>query len=463
MEQATSSPRRVVIVGGGFGGLHVALSLRRSPVEIVLLDRRNFHLFQPLLYQVATGGLSPANVAGPLRSILRRQKNARVHLAEVVGFDAAQRKVLLADGEQPYDVLVVAAGASHSYFGRDEWEPFAPGLKTIEDAVEIRRRVLLAFETAERLSDPKAIRRELTFVVVGAGPTGVELAGAVAEMARFTLRHDFRSIDPGSARVVLVETEDRVLRAYHPSLSKKGERSLDRIGVEVRTQTRVLSVGPDSVQVEAHGERESIDCRTILWAAGVKASPLGGRLAEATGCTLDRAGRVVVKTDLSLPGYPEIFVIGDLAHVEDEERRPLPGTAPVAIQEGRYVSRLIDARARGKTLPPFRYRHPGNMATIGRAAAVFERGWLRMSGLIAWLGWLFVHLMAIVQFENRLLVFFQWAFIYLANKRTARLITGESAEILPRFEKPPLADPRSRLPAAEEPNRFLSDPTTPTG
>jgi NADH dehydrogenase len=414
----------VVILGGGFGGLYAAQSLQRGRVQVTLVDRRNFHLFQPLLYQVATGGLSPANIAAPLRSILKRQENAQVLLAEVCDFDLANRRVILTDGELPYDTLVVAAGAGHHYFGNDHWQTLAPGLKTIEDATEIRRRILLAFEAAERETDPDATRRWLTFVVIGGGPTGVELAGALAEISRDTLKHEFRSIDPSDAQIVLCEGSDRVLPTYPPQLSENAERQLEKLGVTVRTGTTVADIQPESVTVRTDDCTETIPTRTVLWGAGVKASPLGSMLAKAADIETDRSGRVPVESDLSVPGHPEAFVIGDLANVPGESGDPLPGVAPVAMQQGRYVARLIRKRLRGRTLPPFRYRDYGSMATIGRSKAVAVVGPFRLSGLMAWLAWLFVHLIQIVEFQNRLLVSIQWAWSYLTWNRAARLITG---------------------------------------
>jgi NADH:ubiquinone reductase (H+-translocating) len=416
---------RVVIIGGGFGGLNAARALRRVPVHVTLLDRRNFHLFQPLLYQVATGGLSPANIAAPLRGILSRQRNTTVFLADVVDIDVERRAVLLIEGDEvPYDTLVIATGSSHHYFGHEEWAPLAPGLKTIEDAIEIRRRVLLAFEAAEREPDAATRRGWLTFVVVGGGPTGVELAGALGEIANDTLRHDFRSIDPAQAEIVLLEATERVLPPYPPDLSAKAERSLRRLGVTVRTGATVTAIQPGYVAIRSAGQDESIAAQTVLWAAGVQASPLGRRLAERTGVEVDRAGRLVVEPDLTLAGHPEIFVIGDLALCKSERGQPLPALAPVAMQEGRYVARVIAARLRGKTVGPFRYRHRGNMATIGRAAAVAELGRLHIAGYPGWLAWLFVHLLYLVGYQNRLLVLLQWAWNYVTRNRAARLITG---------------------------------------
>lgn len=415
---------RVVIVGGGFGGLHAARKLARGPLDVTLVDRRNFHLFQPLLYQVATGGLSPANIAAPIRAILKRHRNVRVLLGGVVDVNATRRRVVLADGEIAYDTLILAAGASHHYFGQPQWESLAPGLKTVEDATEIRRRVLLAFERAERALSPDDMKALLTFVVVGAGPTGVELAGALAEISRVTMRDDFRAIDPRHARILLVEGVDRVLPGYPSKLSDAAALSLERLGVEVRTRTLVTDLGPEHCELR-HGEiRERVATRTVLWAAGVQASHLGRALAATTGAPLDRAGRVLTAPDCSVPGYPEIFVIGDMAAYAHGHDEVLPGVAQVAIQQGGYVARLICARLRGRTLPPFRYRDWGSMATIGRHAAVADMLGLRFSGYPAWLAWLFVHLMALVEFQNRQLVFLQWAWSYFSHNRSARLITG---------------------------------------
>jgi NADH dehydrogenase len=415
---------RVVIVGGGFGGLYTALKLRKAPVDVTLIDRRNFHLFQPLLYQVATGGLSPANIASPLRALLRRHKNTRVLLGEVSDIDVAGRRVFLGDEAVPYDTLVLAAGMRDTYFGHDEWERMAPGLKSVEDATAIRRRILLAFEMAERETDPAKVSEWLTFVIVGGGPTGVELAGALAEIAHYTLRGNFRHIDPRNSQIILLEGADRLLLAYPPVLSAKAARSLERLGVTVRTGALVTQLTPDCVTVKTKAGVERLAARTVLWAAGVQASPLGRALAKSAGVELDRAGRIVVANDCSVPGHPEIFVIGDLAHFTDAGGKLLPGVAQVAIQQGRYVAKLIGARLRGQSLPPFVYKSHGNMATIGRHAAVADLGWLRFGGYLAWLAWLFIHLIYLVEFENRLLVLVQWGWNYFTRNRAARLITG---------------------------------------
>jgi NADH dehydrogenase len=417
---------QVVVLGGGFGGLRVVHTLRRAPVDITLIDRRNFHLFQPLLYQVATGGLSPANICAPLRGALKRQRNARVLLAEATGVDLAGRRVLLKDGEVSYDTLIVATGARHSYFGHDDWAAFAPALKTLEDATEIRRKILLAFEAAERETDPAKERAWLTFVIVGAGATGVELAGALSEIANDTLKHDFRRIDPSEARILLVEASDRVLPTYPPDLSARAAEALRKLKVVVRAGTMVTGVKHDSVELKTAAGTETIPTRTVLWAAGVQASRLGKMLAATTGAQTDRAGRLMVGPDLTLQGHPEILVIGDLAHFAHQTGQPLPGVAQVALQQGKYAARSIEARLGGRTLPPFHYHDKGNMATIGRASAVVELPWLHFSGYPAWLAWLFIHLLYIVEFQNRMLVAVQWAWNYFSFNRSARLITGES-------------------------------------
>jgi NADH:ubiquinone reductase (H+-translocating) len=421
--EAMDSAHRVVIIGGGFGGLNVARKLRKAPAQVTLVDRRNFHLFQPLLYQVATGGLSPANIAAPLRDLFKRQQNCEVLLGEVASIDAANRRVLLTDGELPYDTLVVAAGVSHQYFGRDDWEPLAPGLKTVEDATEMRRRILTAFEEAERETNPAATRAWLTFVIVGGGPTGVELAGTVSELARETLRGNFRRINPADAEIIVVEAADRVLQSFPPDLSAKALASLEKLAVVVRTITRVIDVQSHQVTVQCGQQTETIAARTVLWAAGVAASPLGKAVADATGAQLDRVGRVIVEPDCSVPGHPELFVIGDLANFQDAAGQSLPGVAQTAIQQGRYVGKLIAARLKDKTLPPFHYRDLGNLATIGRHAAVAQIGNWKFAGTLAWWIWLLIHLMHIVQFHNRLLVLIQWSWMYFTRNRSARLIT----------------------------------------
>jgi NADH dehydrogenase len=404
---------RVVIVGGGFGGLVAARALARAPVDVTLLDRTNHHLFQPLLYQVATAGLSPADIAHPIRRILRRQENTRVLLAEAVAIDASTKRVLLADGEVPYDYLILAAGARHSYFGNDGWEAHAPGLKTLEDALEIRRRALLAFEEAEREEEPEARRAWLTFVVIGGGPTGVEMAGAFAEVARHSLARDFRRIDPRAARVILVEAGSRILPAYPEDLSEKARLQLEALGVQVWLGAPVTAVDASGVRVG--GDR--LGARTVVWAAGVQASPL----ARSLGVPLDRAGRVRVAPDLTVPGQPSVFVIGDLASLE-QDGRPVPGVAPAAMQMGAHAAGNVVRALRGKPLLPFRYRDKGSLATVGRSRGVALLGKVRLSGLVAWLAWLGVHIFFLIGFRNRLVVLFTWAWAYLTHDRSARLI-----------------------------------------
>jgi NADH dehydrogenase len=425
---AVSETHRVVIVGGGFGGMLAARALGRQPVDVTVIDRRNFHLFQPLLYQVATGGLSPANIASPLRSILRRQRNTRVVLAEVTGFDAAVKQVLLADGTGiPFDSLILAAGSGTSYFGHDEWAACAPPLKSVEDATEIRRRVLTAFEKAERTADPVERARLLTFVVVGGGPTGMELAGAIRELALYTLPSDFRAIDTRTARVVLVEGHTRLIAGFHETLSLKAKQALEKMGVEVHLESQVADIQPDHVLIKpADGKTAPyrIETATVLWAAGVSANPLGRKLAEAAGGEVDRGGRVVVNSDCSIGNRPDLFVIGDLANLKGADGKPLPGLAPVAMQQGTYVADAILRRVRGEApRGPFQYWDKGTMATIGRNQAVAETHGLRFSGYLAWLAWLFIHILYLTRFENRILVMFQWFWNYVTRNRAARLIT----------------------------------------
>lgn len=415
----------VVILGGGFGGLYAAQSLNHPAFEVTLVDRRNFHLFQPLLYQVATGWLSPANIASTLRAVLKRQKNARVLLAEAKDIDIRNREVILSPGKIAYDSLIVATGSRHHYFGHDEWESLAPGLKTIEDATEMRRRIFVAFEAAERDPEPERVRALLTFVIVGGGPTGVELAGALAEIAKDTLKHDFRRINPADARILLLEAADRILTPYPAELSKKAESFLAKHGVSVQTHTMVTAIEEGSVTIKRGEVVERIPCHTVLWAAGVRASFLGDALAKASGAQLDRSGRVVVEPDLTLPHYPEVFVIGDLANYPHQGNQPLPGVAPVAIQQGRYVAKVLRCRIAGKAIPPFRYKDHGNMAIVGRGTGVAVLGKLHLAGFGAWLAWLFVHLINLVEFENRVLVLIQWGWYYFRRNRAARLITGD--------------------------------------
>src|ERR1700677_4666212 len=417
---------KVVILGGGFGGLTAALKLKNAPVQVTLIDRCNYHLFQPLLYQVATGSLSPANVAGPLRQVLRKQKNTQVLLGEAIRIDTARHQVILSDGVVDYDTLIVATGSTHQYFGHHQWEQFAPGLKNLDDATAMRGRILLAFEAAERETDPEKLRAWLTFVIVGAGPTGAELAGALGEIAHDTLKHDFRDIDPASARIVLVEGTDRALPSYPPKLSEAAQKMLQRLGVTVRTGAMVTGIDAEGVTIKEGDRTEKIPTRTVLWAAGVLASPLGKILNQNAGAPLDKASRVLVEPDMTVPGHPEIFVIGDLANFSHQTGQPLPGVAQPAIQQGAYVGKLIQARLRNKQLPPFHYFDKGNLATIGRGAAVADLNWLQISGWPAWLLWIFIHLLYIVQFQNPLLILLQGAWLYLTFDRSARLITGEN-------------------------------------
>lgn len=439
--------QHVVIIGGGFGGLNAAKTLARrsvrrgengqdASVQVTLIDRRNFHLFQPLLYQVAMAGLSPGNIAAPLRTVLSRYGNIRVLLGDVIDIDAAEKRVLLGDGEEiPYDMLIVAAGSTDSYFGHDEWKERAPGLKSVEDALDIRSRVLAAYESAEREPDPDQRQALMTFMVVGGGPTGVELAGALCEMARHTLRGEFRHIDPSAVRVLLVEGQERILPPYPPRLSRRAQQSLEEMGATVYTNRLVTAISDDHVTVKRTDVSDSdaddaqltedIPCRTVLWAAGVKAAPLGQVLHERTGAELDRSGRIIVNPDLTVPGYPDIFIVGDLAHFEHDGQGPLPGIAPVAIQQGKYAAQVIVQRLSDEpSSPPFHYIDRGNMATIGRARAVAQIGALRFHGLLAWLAWLFIHLMYLVGFENRVLVFIQWMWNYITYSRGVRLITN---------------------------------------
>jgi len=409
---------RVLVVGAGFGGLNVARSLASAPVEITILDRKNHHTFQPLLYQVATGGLSPGEIAAPIRAVFRRDSNVATLLEEVQDFDLARRIVKTSEQELFYDYLVVAAGATHAYFGHDDWEPYAPGLKTIEDALEIRRRVLLAFELAERRALSGAGDEPLNFVVVGGGPTGVELAGILAEIAHHVLAHEFRWIDPSRARIVLLEGGPRILPAYAEDLSRSAEKQLRHLGVDVRTNAMVTLIEPGVVHV---GDT-CIVAPVVLWAAGVAASPLGKQL----GVPCDRAGRVLVQPDLSIPGHPEVFVIGDLASIKDKDGKPVPGLAPAAMQEGKCVAKAIRHDLQGKAREPFDYWDKGTLATIGRNAAIAQFGKIHISGFIAWLSWLFIHIFFLIGFRNRLLVFIQWFWSYATYERSARLITDKS-------------------------------------
>ncbi|MGB6552026.1 MAG: NAD(P)/FAD-dependent oxidoreductase [Candidatus Binataceae bacterium] len=426
-ESPTAEIPHVAILGGGFGGLSACRALAKAPVRITLIDRRNHHLFQPLLYQVATAALNPSDIASPIRRILRRQKNVSVILGDAVAIDRAKKIVQLADGEVAYDFLILAAGATHSYFGHDEWEDAAPGLKSLEDAVEIRRRVLVAYEAAEREIDQRRISEWMTFVIIGAGPTGVEMAGALAEISRRVLERDFRHIQSGRARIILIEAGPRILPAMSPDSSASAVRQLEHLGVEVIVGSAVTDIDGNGV-THAGGR---IDARTVIWAAGVAASPLG----KALGAPVDRAGRVQVNQDLSAPGADSVFVIGDLAAISTDGK-PVPGVSPAAIQEGRHVAVNIARILRGEATIAFRYRDKGTLATIGRAAAVAEIGRVHLHGLIAWLTWLLVHIFYLIGFRNRYLVISEWAWMYLWNDRGARLITGNVEPLLERGKRP---------------------------
>jgi NADH:ubiquinone reductase (H+-translocating) len=434
MTPGNEARHRVVVVGGGFGGIQAVQGLRKAPVDVTLVDRRNYHLFQPLTYQVATGALSPGQIAYPLRTLFKSAPNVRVELAEVTGFDLARRAVELAPvagGAAPaplaYDTLIVAAGSSYSYFGHEDWGEVAAEVKSLESALTVRSRILAAFERAELARDPDERRAELTFVVVGGGPTGVEMAGQIGELARDTLAGDFRAIDTRSARILLLEATGRLLGTFPKSLSDKAGRSLQRLGVTPQLNRTVVGIDAGSVTVEAPGGgTERIPARTVVWAAGVSASGLAGRLAELAGAELDRAGRVTVERDLTLAGHPEVVVVGDMVRVRGDDGRPvaLPGVAQVAMQGGRYAARLVADRLAGRATPPFRYRDKGNVATIGRGSAVVDLHFLRLSGAVGWLLWLLIHLWQLVGFENRLLVLIQWAFSFFTHGRGARLITN---------------------------------------
>jgi NADH:ubiquinone reductase (H+-translocating) len=428
---------RVVVVGGGFGGLQAVQKLHRAPVQVTLVDRRNFHLFQPLTYQVATGALSPGEIAYPLRAIVKRYANVRVMMAEVAGFDLEAREVRLAPVSDvpappslPYDTLIVGGGSRYSYFGHDEWSRYAAEVKSLESALMVRGRILAAFEAAENEPDPERRAAWLTFVVVGGGPTGVEMAGQIGELARDTLRHDFRTIDTRSGRILLIEATDRLLTTFPPKLSAKAKRSLERLGVTPMLSTTVTNVKSDAVTVdEPGGGSRTIPTRTIIWAAGVTASSLAKTLGELTGAELDRAGRVAVEPDLTLPGHPEVFALGDMVRVRraDGSVEILPGVAPAAMQQGRYAAKVIRARLRGETVRPFHYVDKGNLATIGRGTAVADIKGFKLSGFIAWLTWLFVHLWYLIGFENRIVVFMRWSVSFFTHGRGARLITSQAA------------------------------------
>ncbi len=425
-----ANKHRLVVVGGGFAGVALVQSLRKADIDITLIDRRNYHLFQPLLYQVATGGLSPANISAPLREVFRKQKNCRTLMGEVTEIDAVQKWVAMGDQKIPFDTLAIAAGATTSYFGNTAWEEHAVGLKTIEEATEIRSRVLWALERAEISQDPAEIQKLMTFVIVGGGPTGVEMAGAISELARYTLKGDFRAIDPTKVRIILIDGAERILSSFEPSSSQRALKCLSRMGVEVWSKGRVKQVEKELLHVDRQGNMEELPAGTIVWAAGVKGAALGAKVASATGAAIDKSGRIPILPDLTLPGYSEIFVIGDLASVallkNSDEKKFVPGVAPAAIQMGQYVGKIIQCRLSGNREPaPFHYFDKGSMATIGRAAAVVEIPWpkLKFGGFLAWVAWLLVHVSFLVQFENRVLVLLQWAGNYFTRNRSALLIT----------------------------------------
>jgi NADH:ubiquinone reductase (H+-translocating) len=427
VNQTTQQPaHRVVIVGGGFGGLYAAKELGNSAAQVTLIDKRNFHLFQPLLYQVATGTLSPADISSPLRGILSKYRNVKVLMDEVTDLDPQQQKVKLKHREIEYDTLIVATGVSHHYFGNDQWKATAPGLKTVEDALEMRRRIFMAFEAAEKETDPEKRQAWLTFVIVGGGPTGVELAGAIAELAFNTLKADFRNIDTTEAKILLIEGLDRVLPPYPPELSTKAAQALARLGVTVQTQSMVTNIDNNIVTVKQGDHVQQIPAQTILWAAGVKASAMGKVLEQRTGANLDRVGRVMVEPDLSLPGHPNILVVGDLAHYAHQGDKPLPGVAPVAVQQGKYVAKLIQQRSKGEAIPAFQYDDAGSLAVIGQNEAVVTLRSMKFSGAIAWFIWIFAHIYYLIEFDNKLIVMLQWGWNYFTRNRGARLITGES-------------------------------------
>ena len=421
-----SAPRKVVIIGGGFGGLSAAQHLNSNLVDVTLIDRRNYHLFQPLLYQVATGSLSAGEVASPLRSVLSRQKNTRVWLGTVVDIDPDSKRVSLADGAiVPYDSLIVAAGSQTSYFGRNEWQEWAPGMKSIEEATIIRHKILYAFEVAERLSDPEQRRAWLTFVIVGAGPTGVELSGAIAEIARQTLKNDFRSIHPEEAQIILMDGAPRVLMPFPEGLAEKAHRTLTNLGVQIRCGAMVKHISEEGLTIQSEKGADSIAAKTVVWAGGITASPLGKIMASRTKAETDKGGRVKVKPDLTIPNYPDIYVVGDLASATDKNGKPLPGMAQVAMQGGAYAAKAIVRKVKGqKEPPPFHYFDKGSLAVIGRGSAVADVFGAHLSGFIAWLVWAFIHIVYLVNFQSRVLVFIQWAIQDLTFSRGARLITG---------------------------------------
>ncbi|MBD2612432.1 NAD(P)/FAD-dependent oxidoreductase [Nostoc punctiforme FACHB-252] len=420
---------QVVIIGGGFGGLYTAKHLAKANVNVTLIDKRNFHLFQPLLYQVATGTLSPADISSPLRAVFSKSKNTQVLLGEVNDIDPKAQQVIMGDKAIPYDTLIIATGVNHSYFGKDNWKDLAPGLKTVEDAIEMRRRIFSAFEAAEKETDPEKRRALLTFVIVGGGPTGVELAGAIAELAYKTLKEDFRNINTSEAKILLLQGADRVLPHISPDLSEVAAKSLQKLGVIIQTNTRVTNIENNIVTFKQGDEVTAIASKTILWAAGVQGSAMAKVLAERTGVECDRSGRVIVEPDLTIKGYQNIFVVGDLGNFSHQDGNPLPGVAPVAKQQGEYVARLIQKRLQGQTLPAFHYNHVGSLAMIGQNLAIVDLGFLKLTGFLAWVFWLIVHIYFLIEFDTKLLVVFQWAWNYITRNRRSRLITGREAYV----------------------------------
>lgn len=427
LERQTSKPH-VVIVGGGFAGLYAAKELKDAPVEVTLIDKRNFHLFQPLLYQVATGSLSPAEICSPLRLIVGRNKNTKVILDEVIDINPEEKQVIMREGMVNYDYLVIGTGVSHHYFGNEHWEKDAPGLKSIENALDIRRRIFLAFEEAEKLSSPEEKEEWLTFAIVGGGPTGVELAGAIAEIAHKTIKQDFKEIDTTRAKILLIEGMDRVLPPYPEELSHKAQASLEELGVTVLTRRMVTDIRNNILYIKYGEQQEIIKARTILWAAGVKASGLAQIVCDRTQAETDRAGRIMVEPDLTIKNHPDIFIVGDLAHFAHQDNKPLPGIAPVAMDQGKYVAKLIRSREKGETIKGFSYVDKGSLAVIGDNHAVANLGFVKLSGFLAWLVWVFAHIYYLIEFDNKLVVMLQWGWNYFTRGRGARLITGEISE-----------------------------------
>lgn len=427
-----NAPHEVVIVGGGFGGLYAAKTLANAKVNVTLIDKRNFHLFQPLLYQVATGTLSPSDISAPLRSVFSKSKNTKVLLGEVSDINPKTQRVIFGDESIPYDTLILATGANHSYFGKDNWKEFAPGLKTVEDAIEMRRQIFSAFEAAEKESDPAKRRALLTFVIVGGGPTGVELSGAIAELAYQTLKEDFRNIDTSETKILLLQGGDRILPHIAPELSQVAIESLQKLGVVIHTQTRVTNIENDIVTFKQNGELTEIPSKTILWAAGVQGSALGKILAERTDVECDFSARVIVEPDLTIKDYKNIFVIGDLANFSHQNGKPLPGVAPVAKQQGEYVGKLIKRRLQDRTLPEFKYNDVGSLAMIGQNLAVVDLGFIKLTGFIAWLFWLVIHIYFLIEFDTKLVIVIQWAWNYITRNRRSRLITGKEAFLAPQ-------------------------------